>query len=78
MLIETVITPKYQIGDVVRLKSGGPFMTVSWIIYDLNLRTGNNDIYKGMVYCQWFEDHSLDDTPRLREAKFREELLSSS
>jgi uncharacterized protein YodC (DUF2158 family) len=39
-------TPSFTEGDVVRLKSGGPKMTVTVI--------GAN-AYKDAVWCQWFD-----------------------
>lgn len=39
---------RYKIGDIVRLKSGGPRMTVNQI-YD-----------SGNVYCQWFAGNKLN------------------
>ncbi len=41
---------KYSIGDIVKLKSGGPEMTVQ------ALPTVSNDYY----YCQWFAGKKLE------------------
>ncbi len=35
---------QFQPGETVRLKSGGPLMTVQWL--------GND----GNVWCEWFDD----------------------
>ncbi len=39
---------KYKIGDIVRLKSGGPSMTVNSILGD------------GHIYCHWFAGDKLN------------------
>ena len=41
-----------KIGDVVKLKSGSPHMTVS-------SRTVNTTTYEVTVGCQWFVDSNL-------------------
>lgn len=53
-------------GDVVRLKSGGPNMTVS----QYPVETIDKKIIDGMVECEWFNDerrltHSLFDIETL-------------
>lgn len=40
--------PNLKVGDVVRLKSGGPKMTVSTV-----------DEYNHIVYCKWFVHDEL-------------------
>lgn len=40
---------KYKIGDIVRLKSGGPSMTVNAI--------RDSD---GTIYCHWFAGNKLE------------------
>lgn len=42
-------------GDTVRLKSGGPLMTV---IYLTAGSYAPEDAPKNKAYCQWFPDHS--------------------
>ena len=45
--------PKYNVGDVVQLKSGGPAMTVQKIIYGSVVMNEDPDTI--MAYsCQWF------------------------
>ena len=39
-------TPKYEVGDVVRLKSGGPLMTVQQATYADN------------IVCTWFDENN--------------------
>ncbi len=50
------ITPKFKLGDVVQLKSGGPEMTVSELIMVLNMSTASYDKFTGKVKCQWFSN----------------------
>lgn len=40
-----------KIGDVVRLKSGGPWMTV---VEDVNGEPGEDEI--AVITCRWFEE----------------------
>jgi len=53
---------KFQVGDVVWLKSGGPCMVVN--------EAGTTHLGKGKVKCQWFT--KIDE---MREAEFFEDLL---
>jgi uncharacterized protein YodC (DUF2158 family) len=39
---------KYKTGDIVRLKSGGPGMTVEYVRQD------------GQIYCHWFAGNKLE------------------
>lgn len=41
----------YAIGDVVKLKSGGPDMTIRSI----------PEVYQGIYRCQWFAGKKLED-----------------
>jgi uncharacterized protein YodC (DUF2158 family) len=41
-----------KVGDTVRLKSGGPLMTVTGVGHDRN--------HKPMVWCSWFTDNKED------------------
>ncbi|CAN8139122.1 DUF2158 domain-containing protein [uncultured Thiomicrorhabdus sp.] len=44
----------YQVGEIVKLKSGGPGMTVKEIILNMN------DEFCGNYRCQWFAGKKLD------------------
>jgi len=48
MTPETTPTPKFAIGDVVQLKSGGPLMTVD-----------ERDLTLDTVLAKWFDDSCL-------------------
>lgn len=41
----------FKVGDVVRLKSGGPQMTV--VLPEKSVETRNGELLYG-VWCQWF------------------------
>ncbi|EHN8758651.1 YodC family protein [Klebsiella oxytoca] len=45
----------YNVGDKVRLKSGGPVMTV----HELDVR--HPPIYRGNMRCQWFAGKKLEE-----------------
>ena len=45
---------KYDLGDIVKLKSGGPDMTVKEVL------TKMNDEFNGSYRCQWFAGKKLD------------------
>lgn len=63
MTPETLPTPKFAIGDVVQLKSGGPLMTVSDLDVDDNLK----------IECMWFYDNANSSA-----ADFNPECLRKS
>jgi uncharacterized protein YodC (DUF2158 family) len=42
--------PKFKCGDAVRLKSGGPRMTIS----------GENTVTPGQYFCKWFSGTKLN------------------
>lgn len=46
---------KYNIGDKVRLKSGGPVMTVH------ELDVNHPVTYRGNMRCQWFAGKKLEE-----------------
>lgn len=52
--------PLFKIGDVVKLKSGGPEMTISILV---NEREPHNlasiPHFRGTYECKWFEGDSL-------------------
>ncbi|TMP46847.1 MULTISPECIES: DUF2158 domain-containing protein [unclassified Pseudoalteromonas] len=47
-------TPDFNVGDIVKLKSGGPDMTVKEV--RINIR----DEFTGNYRCQWFAGKKLD------------------
>jgi uncharacterized protein YodC (DUF2158 family) len=53
----------FKVGDVVRLKSGGPKMTVTAV------GTGG---FQGIVACQWF------DGPYIKVGRFKIELIEQA
>lgn len=57
-------TPKYKIGDKVKLNVGGPDMAV--LSVDVDYQTKK---FYGFYYCQWFAGKKLDS------GKFPEESL---
>jgi uncharacterized protein YodC (DUF2158 family) len=54
----------FKIGDVVRLKSGGPHMTVAGV--------GSDHLGNPLVICQWFRDDA-----DVKEATFHADALES-
>jgi uncharacterized protein YodC (DUF2158 family) len=50
-----ITTPKLKVGDQVRLKTGGPLMTVSRLHTSADFSTGKSVFY-GIVTCTWFDD----------------------
>ena len=48
------MTNTYNIGDIVKLKSGGPEMTVR------KVNTNMSDEFSGSYQCQWFAGKKLD------------------
>ncbi|EKO3930557.1 DUF2158 domain-containing protein [Vibrio fluvialis] len=44
----------YKVGDIVKLKSGGPDMTIKKLITNMNQQ------YTGNYECQWFAGKKLD------------------
>lgn len=57
-----IIESAFQVGDVVKLKSGGPDMTVNYIIgtnkeNDFNYTAMGHTINN--VECKWFENETL-------------------
>jgi uncharacterized protein YodC (DUF2158 family) len=47
-------TNTYNLGGIVKLKSGGPDMTVKEVI------TTMSDVFNGNYRCQWFAGKKLD------------------
>lgn len=54
---------KFNVGDMVKLKSGGPEMTIRIV------RTNTQEFFIGTYTCQWFAGKKLD------EGTFPEESL---
>ncbi|MCC2605970.1 YodC family protein [Planctobacterium marinum] len=48
-------TAIYQVGDIVKLKSGGPDMAVKEVMIN------GYDEFKGNYRCQWFAGKKLDN-----------------
>ncbi len=59
---------KFQIGDIVRLKSGGPEMTARTIRMSIDItapferRQSRPSEPTGVFYCQWFDGKKLMGT----------------
>lgn len=47
----------YNIGDIVKLKSGGPDMTIREPIFDVSHKSD----FTGNYRCQWFAGKKLDN-----------------
>lgn len=61
-------------GDVLRLRSGGPLMTVRWIFNINHDKPSDSSIPNNMfVKCIWFDEQN-----HLQEAKFDVRCLTSS
>ena len=63
------ITAKFQVGDVVRLKSGGPKMTVALNRTRPNMQNPIEGVFTGIIKCSWFEQGVL------KEAEFNQDML---
>ncbi|MEG0915829.1 MAG: DUF2158 domain-containing protein [Myroides sp.] len=61
--------PKFKIGDVVELNSGGPQMTIT-VAENIHAVTRKKLPFKGIVTTVWFEDNSKF------ESKFPQDALS--
>lgn len=61
--MQTKTTVKFEIGDLVKLKSGGPKMTVTGVAPGLtyNAQTGRSENVPGsMLTCQYLTDPNAD------------------
>ena len=56
--------PKFQVGAVVQLNSGGPLMT-----------TGGESM-PGVVWCQWYSDDKDEYVDKLFDAEKLREVIS--
>jgi uncharacterized protein YodC (DUF2158 family) len=65
MKSETQMKEALKIGDTVRLKSGGPLMTINAIISD----KGGKDI---VFECLWFQDSAFTRTQCNAQALYRD------
>lgn len=63
------IEQKFKAGEVVRLKSGGPKMTIAWLEFHHNMSSNQYDIFTGEVLCEWFDDKEL------KQSKFQQNSL---
>lgn len=61
--------PKFKIGDVVTLNSGGPQMTIT-VAENIHAVTRKKLPFKGIVTTMWFEENSKF------EAKFPQDALT--
>ena len=57
----------FKVGDVVRLKSGGPKMTVSEIV--IGTKSGTESV---TVRCTWFHDN------RVESYNFQQDILKDA
>lgn len=56
--------PKFKVGDIVVLKSGGPKMTINRVIKKRNMTAdfrGFTDDFEGMYECKWFEENKAKE-----------------
>lgn len=58
----------FSVGELVKLKSGGPVMTV----YKVQKNSLNNNEFNGHYTCQWFAGKKLD------QGNFAQESLEKS
>lgn len=68
------VAQKFKVGDVVKLKSGSPTMTVSKLDFKLRIggaNSGKLDKFFGMLDCQWFVNTEL------KTASFNQDTLES-
>jgi len=61
--------PKFKIGDVVTLNSGGPQMTIT-VAENIHAVTRKKSPFKGIVTTMWFEENNKF------EAKFPQDALT--
>jgi uncharacterized protein YodC (DUF2158 family) len=60
---------RYKVGDVVKLRSNGPRMTIQSILSPSVLEPDQSE---KRYHCQWFTGHKLD---KLDDATFSEDSL---
>ena len=67
------ITSSFKVGDTVKLKSGGPLMTVK-VLKNTMYQDGKGNInegFDGFIACNWFDSI----TSELKSELFRQEML---
>lgn len=69
LIKEKYMEPKFKIGDVVELNSGGPQMTVT-VAENIHAVTGKKLPFKGIITTAWFKDNNK------YESKFPQDALN--
>lgn len=48
------MNPKFSVGNVVKLKSGGPDMTITIVMNKTDPTSATQRSFKGSYICEWF------------------------
>ena len=71
------VKPAFRTGDIVKLKSGGPLMTVKTLkqhsLY-IDEKGQPNEGYIGFIVCNWFEEL----TSTLKSEVFTQDMLMAA